>query len=137
MKKTQVASVARATSRVTPEPVAEYFARVPQPARRRLAQMREAIRSSVPRDAVEVISYRMPAFRLGQVIVWYGAFARHVSLFPGGSVLGAFKDDLEELTTSRGTVQFPVDKPLPVPLIKKIVKARLGELRAKERRSRP
>jgi uncharacterized protein YdhG (YjbR/CyaY superfamily) len=131
MKKTQVAAGGDGTRRSGSKTVGEYFARVPQPARRILMHMRKAIRESVPRDAVEVISYRMPAFRRGQVLVWYGAFARHVSLFPGGSVLGAFEDELEELKTSRGTVQFPIDKPLPIRLIKKIVKTRVEQVNAK------
>ena len=104
-----------------------YIARTPEPARRMLIKMREAIRASVPRDAWEVISYRMPAFRRGGVLVWYGAFADHVSLFPTGSILARFKDELSRFKTSKGTVQFPLDKPLPVALIKRMVKARVAD----------
>ena len=132
MKKSQSGPRSITAKRGPAKTVAEYLARVPQPARRKLMQMRRVIRASVPRDSVEVISYSMPAFRRGHVLVWYGAFARHVSLFPGGSVLAMFEDELEQVKTSKGTVQFPIDKPLPVPLIKKIVKARVDELRAKK-----
>src|SRR5260370_32684943 len=90
--------------------VAGYLARTPAPARKLLRQMRETIRSAVPHDAGEVISYRMPAFKCGQVIVWYAAFADHVSLFPGGSVLARFQDDLADFKTSKGTIQFPLDR---------------------------
>jgi uncharacterized protein YdhG (YjbR/CyaY superfamily) len=112
--------------------VAEYFAALPAPARLHLGRLRTAIRAVVPREAREVISYRIPAFKLDRVLVWYAAFARHVSLFPGGSVLDQFGDDLRDFTTSRGTVQFPLDRPLPIPLINRIVKARVREVAARK-----
>jgi uncharacterized protein YdhG (YjbR/CyaY superfamily) len=68
--------------------------------------------------------------------VWYAAFTDHVSLFPGGSVLAAFEDQLAGLRTSKSTVQFPLDRPLPIALVKRIVKARLAEHTAKTRRVR-
>ena len=97
-------------------------------------KLRAAIRSVLPRDATEIISYQIPAFARGGVIVWYAAFADHVSVFPRGSVLTKFKDELTGFKTSKGTVQFPLEKPLPVALIKRIVKARLAEYEAKGRR---
>jgi len=96
--------------------------------------MRAAIRSAVPHGSSEVISYRIPAFKRGAVLVWYAAFADHVSLFPGGSVLAAFNNELKEFKTSRGTVQFPLDRPLPVALVKRIVRARVAEVDARSRR---
>ena len=114
--------------------VAGYVARTPAPARKLLRQMRETIRSVVPREAVEVISYRMPAFKYGQVLVWYAAFADHVSLFPGGSVLARFQDDLADFKTSKGTIQFPLDRSLPTALVKRIVRARVAEIRRKSPR---
>jgi uncharacterized protein YdhG (YjbR/CyaY superfamily) len=66
--------------------------------------------------------------------VWYAAFAGHISLFPGGSVLAQFKDDIAGFKVSKGTVQFPLDKPLPTALIKRIVKARLAEYKTSKRR---
>ncbi len=95
--------------------------------------MREAIRSVVPREAVEVMSYRMPAFKHRRVLVWYGAFADHVSLFPGASVLARFEDDLADFKRSKGTLQFPLDRPLPAALIRRIVKARVAEVLREER----
>ncbi len=115
--------------------VDDYFARVPEPARGTLRKMRAAIRSVVPRDSSEVVSYGIPAFKRDRVIVWYAAFVNHVSLFPGGSVLERFKDDLTDFTTRKGTVRFAIDRPLPIALIKKIVKARVAENERKKPRS--
>ena len=107
--------------------VDEYLARVPSPARSPLNEIRAAIRSVVPADAIEVISYGMPAFKHKKVLVWYAAFANHCSLFPTGSIVEAFKDKLKHYSTSKGTVHFPLDKPVPTALIKKMVKARVSE----------
>src|SRR4051794_33025010 len=123
-----------ASKRKGPTTADEYFTGVREPARSRLHQMRETIRSVVPRETTEVISYKMPAFKHGGVLVWYGAFADHVSLFPGGSVLEVFKDDLADFKTSKGTVQFSLDSPLPTALIKRIVKARVQQVKVKKRR---
>jgi uncharacterized protein YdhG (YjbR/CyaY superfamily) len=117
-----------------PTTVDGYLSRVPEPARTALKKMRAAIRSAVPRDSTEIISYRMPAFRRNRVLVWYAAFSDHCSLFPTGSIVEAFKDELKAFKTSKGTIQFPLDKPLPVGLIKKMVKARVADSDAKRRR---
>ena len=87
--------------------------------------MRAAIRAAVPAEATETISYRMPAFKHKRVLVWFAAFASHCSLFPTAAVIERFRDELEGFTTSKGTVQFPIGKPLPIALIKKLVKARV------------
>ena len=113
--------------------VDDYLARLPVQARSALSQMRDVIRSVVPRDSTEVISYKMPAFKRGGILVWYGAFANHVSLFPGGSVLKTLSNDLTKFKTSKGTIQFPLGQPLPVALIKRIVKARIAEIQEKQR----
>lgn len=93
-----------------------------------LEKMRVMIRSVVPKEAVEVISYGIPAFRKEKIIVWYAAFSDHCSLFPTAAVIEEFKDELKNYAISKGTIQFPLDKPLPSALIKRIVKARLAEL---------
>lgn len=121
-------TTSRAKSRMsTPATVDEYVAAVPEPARNAIAKMRTAIRSVLPAQAVETISYGMPAFKLKRLLVWYGAFQNHCSLFPKATVLEAFKDELKGYTISKGTVQFPIAKPLPTALIKELVKARLRE----------
>ncbi len=117
---------AKGTRRGGPQTVDEYLARVPEPARARLAEMRAVIRSVMPREAAEIISYRIPAFKLKVVLVWYAALATHCSLFPTAAVIEAFKKELQGYRTSKGTIHFPTDKPLPLALIKKIVKARVA-----------
>jgi uncharacterized protein YdhG (YjbR/CyaY superfamily) len=135
MKKAKSASRRSAPKRNTREiTVDEYFDRLSESARSSLNKMRAAIRSAVPRDATETISYRMPVFKHNGVLVWYAAFADHSSLFPTGSVIEAFKGELKGLKTSKGTIQFPADKPLPIALIKRIVKARVAQHEAKKRR---
>jgi uncharacterized protein YdhG (YjbR/CyaY superfamily) len=110
-----------------PKTVDEYVARVPEPALGTFTKLREAIRSAVPAEAVETISYQIPAFKHKRVLVWYAAFSKHCSLFPTAAVIEAFKQELEGFSTSRGTIQFPIDKPLPVALVKKLVKARVAQ----------
>jgi uncharacterized protein YdhG (YjbR/CyaY superfamily) len=110
-----------------PTTVDDYFARLPEPARGMLTKMRAAIRSVVPRAAREVISYKMPAFAHDGVLVWYAAFSDHVSLFPKSGVIDAFADELTGFKASKGTIQFPLDKPLPIALIKRIVRARVAQ----------
>jgi uncharacterized protein YdhG (YjbR/CyaY superfamily) len=107
---------------------------VPEPARRTLSKMRAAIRTAVPAEATETISYRMPAFKHKRVLVWFAAFANHCSLFPTAAVVEAFQDELKGFTTSKGTIQFPADKPLPIALIKKLVTARVVQSDAKKGR---
>ncbi len=117
-----------------PKNVDEYFAGVPEPARSTLNKMRVAIRSAVPPEAAETISYGMPAFKHKGVLVWFAAFSKHCSLFPGSSVIEAFKNKLKGFSTSKGTIHFPTDKPLPTALIKKLVKARVAQKENKKRR---
>src|SRR5579863_3012414 len=111
-----------------PKSVDEYLARVPEPARSTLEKMRTVIRSVVPAETPEVISYGIPTFRYKRAVVAIAAFKDHCSLFPmGSSVLDAFAEELKSFRAAKGTLHFPVDKPMPVALVKKIVKARLAE----------
>jgi uncharacterized protein YdhG (YjbR/CyaY superfamily) len=112
----------------------DYLAKVPRPSRAAFDKLRAAIRSAVPRDAVETTSYRIPAFKRDVVLVWFAAFANHCSLFPTASVIARFKAELKGFSTSKGTIHFPLDKPIPVPLVKRIVKARVAEVQGKKRR---
>jgi uncharacterized protein YdhG (YjbR/CyaY superfamily) len=113
---------------VTPKNVDEYLAAIPQAARPMLQEMRDTIRSTAPKESTEVISYGIPAFKHKKILVWYAAFAKHCSLFPTASVLEQFKDDLKGYSVSKGTIQFPLDKPLPTALLKKLVKARVSQI---------
>ena len=120
--------------RGAPKSVDEYLAGVAEPARTTLEKMRAVIRSAVPPGSIEVISYGMPAFKHKKVLVWFAAFAKHCSFFPTGAVIEAFKSDLKGFTTSKGTIQFPTDKPLPTALVKKLVKARVAQSESKSQR---
>jgi uncharacterized protein YdhG (YjbR/CyaY superfamily) len=115
-----------APSKMRSKSVNEYLAQTSEPARSTLNKVRAAVRSAVPAEAEEVISYGIPAFKYKKVLLWYAAFAEHCSLFPTASVIAKFKAELKGYRVSKGTVQFPVDKPLPAALLKKMVKARLA-----------
>jgi uncharacterized protein YdhG (YjbR/CyaY superfamily) len=108
--------------------VEAYLAACPEPHRTTLEKMRAMIRAAAPKDATEAISYGMPAFRYKGGLVGYAAFKDHCSFFPmSASLLDDFADDVKDYRTSKGTLQFPVDKPLPVALVKKMVKARVAQ----------
>lgn len=115
-----------------PKTVDEYLAGIPQAARGNFDRLRAAIRAALPGDAVETISYRIPAFKRDRILVWYAAFANHCSLFPTSSVIAAFTEELKGLSTSKGTVHFPNDRPIPIALVKRLVKARLKESGSKK-----
>lgn len=117
-----------------PKGVDEYLASVPEPARTTLKKIRAAIRSAVPREATETISYRMPAFKYKGVLVWFAAFSKHCSFFPTASVVEAFKNELKGFSVSKGTIHFPADKPLPAALVRKMVKLRVAQNESKKRR---
>ena len=110
--------------------VDEYLAGTPEPARSTLQHIRKVIKSVVPKETTEVISYRIPVFKYNGMLVGYAAFAKHCSLFPTGSgVIEKFAKELKGYKTSRGTIQFPSDKPIPDALVKKIVRERVKENR--------
>jgi uncharacterized protein YdhG (YjbR/CyaY superfamily) len=123
----------RTKGRGSPKSVEEYLSCVPEPARSTLNQVRAAIRAAAPREATETISYGIPAFKYKGVLIWYAAFANHCSLFPTASVIEAFQKELKSFTLSKGTIQFPTDKPLPNALVKKMVKARVAQIENKKR----
>jgi uncharacterized protein YdhG (YjbR/CyaY superfamily) len=108
--------------------VEDYLAAVPEQARPALQKVRQSIRAVVP-DATEVISYGIPTFKEGGAsVVGYGASKNHCSLYVmSPAVMEAHQEDLESYETSKGTVRFPADRPLPAALVKKLVKARLKE----------
>ncbi|PYT25026.1 MAG: hypothetical protein DMG57_26725 [Acidobacteria bacterium] len=119
-----------------PKNIDEYLAGVPEPARSTLNKVRATIRSAAPRDATEAISWGMPAFRYKGPLVGFAAFTNHCSLFPmNSSLIVTFKNELEGFETSKGTIHFPLDKPLPTALTKKLVKARVAENESKKKRT--
>ena len=118
-----------------PKTIDEYLARVPEPARTTLNKVRAVIRAAVPPEATETISYRIPTFKYKGSLVAFAAFKEHCSLFPmGASVLDAFERELKDFRASKGTLHFPLDKPIPAALIRKIVKARIAQNELKSRR---
>ena len=127
MKRTPF-SKGRAAKNTSPKSVEEYLSRIPKPARSTLNRVRAAIRSVVPPETTEAIGYGIPMFRYKGGLVGYAAFLNHCSFFPmNASFITVFKKDLKGYETSKGTIRFPVDKPLPATLIKKLVRARLAD----------
>jgi uncharacterized protein YdhG (YjbR/CyaY superfamily) len=107
--------------------VEAYLARVPEPARGTLEKVRAMIRAAAPKEATESISYRIPSFQYKGALVWYAAFKNHCSFFPMDlSLLDEFGEELKKYKTSKGTIQFPVDEPLPKSLVTRIVKKRVA-----------
>jgi uncharacterized protein YdhG (YjbR/CyaY superfamily) len=125
---------AAAKSTIIPATVDEYLASVPEPARSTLNKIRAVIRSVVPAEATECISYRIPTFKYKGMLVAFAAFSNHCSLFPmNATLIGEFSDELKNFQTSKGTIRFPVDKPLPASLVKKLVKLRIEVNERKKR----
>ncbi len=118
-----------------PKTVEEYIADVPEPQRSTLQKVRAVIQSVLPAEATECISYRIPCVKYQGMLLGYAAFAEHCSLFGmSGTLLGPFKEELKKYSTSKGTIRFPVDKPLPATLIKKLVKHAIAEKNAKAKK---
>jgi uncharacterized protein YdhG (YjbR/CyaY superfamily) len=113
--------------------VATYIARFPPPVRRLLRQLRATIRKAAPK-ATEAISYRIPAYMLNGPLVYFAGYTRHVGFYPTGSGIEAFKAELGGYTWSRGAVQFPLDQPLPLALVRRMVEHRLQVNQAKASR---
>jgi uncharacterized protein YdhG (YjbR/CyaY superfamily) len=113
-----------------PQTIDEYLATATPDQRRTLAKLRKTIHAVAPK-VEECISYGIPAFRLnGRSLVFFGAWANHCSFYPGSSTtLKNFRDDLKDFQVSKGTIRFSPDNPLPLALVKKLVKARIAEKR--------
>ncbi len=108
----------------------DYIAQFPVETQAILEQLRKTIRTVVP-EAQEVISYFMPAFKLKSVLVYFAATQKHIGFYPTASGVAAFQDELAPYDYSKGTIRFPTDKPLPLDLIRNIVRFRVEEDRAK------
>jgi uncharacterized protein YdhG (YjbR/CyaY superfamily) len=115
--------------------VREYFSKQPPDARRQIRRIRELIRSAIPR-AVDGFSYGIPAVRVdGRLLLWYAGWKAHCSIYPiTPAVRRALGRDMTKYVVSKGTIRFPLDRPLPAPLIRRVAKARLSELARRESR---
>jgi uncharacterized protein YdhG (YjbR/CyaY superfamily) len=107
-----------------------YISLYPAPVRSKLTAVRQTVRKAAP-EAEELISYRLPAYRFHGMLVYFAAFKQHIGLYPTASGVRAFKDELAGFKTSKGAIQFPLDRPLPLGLIAKIVRYRARENRSK------
>jgi uncharacterized protein YdhG (YjbR/CyaY superfamily) len=117
-----------------PKTVDEYLERVPEPARTTLKKIRSVIRSVAPPEATEGISYGMPTFKYKGMLASFAAFSDHCSLFPGAGPTIEFKNELKNFQTSKGTIRFAPNKPLPATLLKRLMKARIAENERKKGR---
>ena len=104
----------------------EYIENFPDDIQIKLQKIRKTIKKAAP-DSKEVISYRMPAFKQNSVLVYFAAFNNHIGFFPTPKPIEIFKDKLTAYKTSKGTIQFPLDKKIPLDLITEITKFRLKE----------
>ncbi len=127
------------TTPVDGRAVSKYFAALPEPACTTLQSVRAAILSACPKNTIETIGYGIPTFKHNGGIVAIAAFKNHCSLFPMSYfVIDKFRPQLSRFEISKGTIRFPLDKPLPTPLLKNIVKARLTQMSAKAKsKSKP
>ena len=124
----------QATKAAVPKTVDEYLATAPEPQRGTLQKVRAVIQSVLPEGATECISYRIPVVKYRGMLVGYAAFSDHCSLFGmSGTLLGPFREELKKYSTSKGTIRFPVDKPLPATLIKRLVKDAIKQKHAKKK----
>ena len=97
-----------------------------------MQQVRKTIKDAAP-QAEDVISYNMPASKLKGILVYYAAYEKHIGFYPTASGIKVFEDQLGDYKSSKGAIQFPIDKPMPVDLITKIVKFRVRETQGKEK----
>ena len=113
----------------------EYIETFPSQVQDALQQLRETVRKAAP-EAEETISYQIPAFKLNGNLVYFAAFKNHIGFYPTASAISAFTRELSKFEGSKGTVRFPIGKPLPLQLVSKIVKFRVKENLRKARRSK-
>ena len=113
------------TTRI-PSNIDEYISNFPYQIQKKLEELRATIKKAAP-EAEEKISYQMPAFNLKGILVYFAAYTNHIGFYPTSSGVDAFKKELSSFKSSKGTIQFPIDKPLPLDLIKKIVIFRIKE----------
>lgn len=111
----------------SPQTIDEYLAPLSEEKRAALEKLRKDIKAAAPK-AEEYISYQVPAFKLGgRLLVAFGAATNHCSFYPGANPIQTHKDELDRYATSKGTIRFPPERPLPATLVRKLVKTRIAE----------
>jgi len=115
-----------APKRVRAKSITEYINAAPRGARKKLREMRACIRTSAP-GAEESLKWGMPAFSYRRILVTFAVFKHHIGFYPTPSAVRAFKKNLSNFPTAKGSIQFPLEKPLPLPLIRKITAFRVRE----------
>lgn len=118
-----------------PKSIAEYIHAAPKESRKKLRELRACIRKSAP-GAKESLKWGMPAFSYRRILVTFAAFKHHIGFYPTPSAVSAFAKDLRKFATAKGSIQFPLDKPLPLPLIRKITAYRVRESVEQDRKWR-
>ena len=121
--------------KVRPTSVSEYIEAAPKEARKKLREMRVYIRKAAP-DATEGLKWGMPAFSYGRILVTFAVHKHHIGFYPTPSAVKAFAKELSKFNTARGSIQFPLEKPLPLPLIRKITAFRVQETVEQDRKWR-
>jgi uncharacterized protein YdhG (YjbR/CyaY superfamily) len=121
--------------KVRPQSITEYINAAPKEAQKKLREMRACIRTSAP-GAKESLKWGIPAFSYRRILVAFAAFKHHIGFYPTPSAVRAFAEDLSKFATAKGSIQFPLEKPLPLPLIRKITAFRVRESIEEDRRWR-
>ncbi|HTO88443.1 MAG TPA: DUF1801 domain-containing protein [Thermoanaerobaculia bacterium] len=117
----------------TPRTIDEYLEAVSEEKRPALEKLRKAIRAAAP-EAEECIAYQVPSFRLnGRFLLSFGAGANHCAFYPGSSAVETYREELKSYDTSKGTVRFRAENPLPATLVRRLVKARIASSAARQR----
>jgi len=114
------------SKKARPESITDYINAAPKEARKKLCEMRECIRAAAP-GAKESLKWGMPAFSYQRILVTFAAFKHHIGFYPTPAAVKAFAKDLSKFVTADASIQFPLDKPLPLPLIRKITAFRVRE----------
>ena len=120
------------SSKGAPTTIDEYIAGFPPDVQERLRQMRAVIHAAAP-EATEAISYQMPTFRLNGNLVHFAAFKNHIGFYPAPQGIEAFQEELSKYKGAKGSVQFPLDQPIPFDLVTRIVQYRAEQNRAKKK----
>lgn len=123
------------TNKGKPKTIAAYINAAPKDTQKKLREMRANIKKTAP-GAEESLKWSMPAFSYRRILVMFAAFKNHISFFPTPSAVKAFTKELKKYNVSKGTIQFPLDKPLPLPLIRKITAFRVKEEKQLDRKWR-